>query len=64
MTARPVIRAVIDEAAFRDLVAGRVATLRTADGGRVEIILSDIGWSRMLLAIDAARGEPYAREAM
>lgn len=42
---------VLDETAFRELVAGRVVTL--ADG-RVKLILSDIGWWRMFQAIEDA----------
>jgi hypothetical protein len=60
---RPV-RVALDEAAFRELVAGRIARLplRPWPHGEdppvaVEIILSDIGWDRMQAAIDAAQRE-------
>jgi hypothetical protein len=51
------VRVALNEEAFDRLVAGDMATLRgvTADGIiEVEIILSDIGWTRMRLAIDIA----------
>ena len=42
------IRFVIDEPAFRRLVAGQVATFKTTrDGLEVEGILADIGWSKI-----------------
>jgi hypothetical protein len=41
----------MDEAAFRDLVGGKIVKLRTAGGEEVEIILSDIGWGLMLKAV-------------
>jgi hypothetical protein len=63
------MRLALDEAAFRDLVAGRVVRL-TVSGSMVremlratagipeqvpvELILVDIGWARMLCAIDEA----------
>jgi hypothetical protein len=63
ITERP-IRLALDEAAFRELVAGRVARvpLRPWRHGEdppvaAEIILSDIGWDRMRAAIDAAQRE-------
>jgi hypothetical protein len=55
-TANP--RAVIDETAFRDLVDGRAVTLTLGTGSKIDVILSDIGWARMLLAIEDARGTP------
>ena len=59
------MRVRLDEKAFRALVAGKVITDRRAD---VEIILSDIGWPRMLRAIEDAMNAqnppdpPEARE--
>lgn len=58
-------RIILDEAAFRDLVAGKVISV-----GDVKIILDDIGWNRQLCAlIDALAGPlklppdpPEARE--
>lgn len=51
------MRIVLDEKDFRELVAGRVARpkqrLDPPDDG-VEIILSDIGWDRMMAALYAA----------
>jgi hypothetical protein len=47
---------VIDEAAFRDLVDGRTVTLMTRDGHQIQAVLADIGFTRMLQAIAAARG--------
>lgn len=54
-------RITLDEAMFKNLVAGKAVVLLTpasltwtlVDG--VEIILSDIGWSVMAYAIDEAR---------
>ena len=54
------IRVVIDEAAFRALVAGQAASLRTADGLEVEAILSDIGWAKMVAAFDDALATAFA----
>ena len=70
------IRLVLNEAAYRDLVAGRVARL-TIDGRAVsemrratagipeqipvELILSDIGWARMVLALNDAMDEEAQR---
>jgi hypothetical protein len=50
-------RAVLDEAVFRELVAGRVVKLELNTGGHVELILRDIGWARMLQAIEDAKEE-------
>jgi len=47
-------RIVLDEIKFRELVAGRIVRI-----GEIEIILSDIGWSRMQAAIEQAR-EPMS----
>lgn len=54
------IRFVIDEPAFRRLVAGQVATFKTTrDGLEVEGILADIGWSKILRAVlDGIAPEP------
>lgn len=52
-----VVRVALDGEVFGTLVAGRMATVRgvSADGMvGVEIILSDIGWERMLELIRAA----------
>lgn len=52
-----VIRVVIDEKDFRQLVAGKVARLISANGEVVEVIIADIGWSRMSFALtDAVMG--------
>jgi hypothetical protein len=52
---------VLDEEAFRELVAGKVVKLMTTTNTPLELILSDIGWSRMLQAIDdAMRGQMHA----
>jgi hypothetical protein len=48
MTQRPPIRIVLDEEAFRALVAGAVASFPTLSDRNVEIILSDIGFDRMM----------------
>lgn len=52
-----ILRTRIDEAAFRELVAGRVAKLQTRHGAElaVETVLEDIGWDRMLAAISDAQ---------
>jgi hypothetical protein len=55
------IRVALNEADFRDLVAGRVVTIsggRVVRGYIVEIILSDIGWDRMEVAITDAALKP------
>ena len=48
------IRIVLDEAEFRELVAGSEVQVRTLGAETVALILADIGWSRMLVAIDDA----------
>jgi hypothetical protein len=50
----------LEEDTFRDLVAGKVATVRSQTGQEVRIILSDIGFGRMLTAIANALGSPGA----
>jgi hypothetical protein len=54
-------RIVLDEIKFRELVAGRIVRI-----GEIEIILSDIGWSRMQAAIEQARDpmslSPYVEQ--
>jgi hypothetical protein len=50
-------RISLDETDFRDLVAGLVVRLVGHDGSPVELILSDIGWTRMTDAIAAARAD-------
>jgi hypothetical protein len=61
------IRLALDEAAFRDLVAGNVVKLRTTTNLSVELLLSDIGWSRMLTAVEdairTAGAQALARDA-
>ena len=51
-------RAVIDEAAFRELVDGRTVTLAANDGSELDVIFADIGWQRMLRAVADAAGTP------
>jgi hypothetical protein len=48
-------RAVLDETAFRELVAGRVVRLRVP---AVELVLADIGWATMLRAVLDAMAPP------
>jgi hypothetical protein len=56
-------RAVIDEGAFRELVAGRSVRLPTGTRGQfVELILSDIGFSRMADAIADAKADALAAQ--
>jgi hypothetical protein len=62
------LRIVIDETAFRRLVAGELVT-HAVGNRQVELILSDIGWTKMMHAIGEAieRGRrppdpPQARE--
>lgn len=62
--AMTVIRAVIDEQAFREMVAGRPAQVKIRPWPHgedppthVEFILADIGWGRIEAAIDAAQRE-------
>jgi hypothetical protein len=55
-----ILRAKIDEQAFRELVAGKVVRLETPRYGAeiaIEVILEDIGWGRMLDAIANAVAE-------
>lgn len=47
-------RVVMDEGGFRALVKGSVVRLRTADGALVELILSDIGFGRIVSAVNEA----------
>ena len=52
-----VIRVRLEEADFRQLVAGKVVRLMSARGEVVEVILADIGFSRMSFALtDAVMG--------
>jgi hypothetical protein len=44
-------RVALDEATFRQLVAGHAVVVIVGDGDRIEIILSDIGWVPMLRAV-------------
>lgn len=44
----------LDEAGFRALVKGEVVRLRAADGRVVELIFQDIGFDRMLAAVNEA----------
>jgi hypothetical protein len=63
MTVWGTLRVVLDEAAFRELVAGRVAKVEAGmfDKTPIEIILADIGWARMLVAVeDAMRAQGAA----
>jgi len=50
------VRAKIDAKAFRELVAGHPARLQTRHGANleIEVLLEDMGWSVMLVAIDTA----------
>jgi hypothetical protein len=45
---RPVVE--IDEAAFRELVAGRVARLQIANDGEIGVMLT-VAWDRVLAAV-------------
>jgi hypothetical protein len=50
------VRISIDEAMFRDLVAGLVVNAPTNVAGiEVQLALRDIGWDRMQKALDDAR---------
>ena len=56
------IRIILNEQDFRDLVAGRIARpaahdMRASHAVDVEIALSDIGWVRMMKLIREAAGE-------
>lgn len=48
-----VLSVVLDEGMFRELVAGRPVNL-TGAGLTVRVLLSDIGWQRMLVAVNDA----------
>lgn len=48
------IRIVLGEREFRDLVGGHEVQVRTLGAETVALILADIGWARMLTAIDDA----------
>src|SRR5262245_34162309 len=55
------LRIVIGEPEFRQRVDARPVPLRSASGAEVQAILSDIGWSRMMMAItDAMAGQRVA----
>jgi hypothetical protein len=52
------MKIVLDEGDFRDLVAGKtVTTVSNSDRGELQIVLSDIGWDRMLDALAHAMTE-------
>lgn len=59
------IRHSMDEAEFRDLVAGRTVTLKIdpifKDAPAIKVVLQDVGWDRVYAAIDAAEDEAIAR---
>jgi hypothetical protein len=59
------LRVRIDDAAFRDLVAGRTAKLQTHYGAEVavEAILEDIGFPRMIEHVCAASKKPRPKPA-
>jgi len=57
MAELPPIRVRLDELTFRQLVAGEVVRLVAARGESVELILADIGFDKMLDAIDAVRDD-------
>jgi len=48
------VRISLDEKMFRDLVAGLVVNAPNLAGIEVQIALQDIGWGRMLKALDDA----------
>lgn len=48
------IRIVLGEDEFRELVGGDEVQVRTLGAETVALILADIGWARMLTAIDDA----------
>lgn len=58
------LRVRLDETDFRRLVAGEEVRLETIEGARVLLILADIGWERMTLAINdaAVRSRCYYRD--
>jgi hypothetical protein len=52
MPDQPTIYLRLDEAAFRELVAGRTTELWSQNGKHlVRVMLADIGWVRMVSAI-------------
>jgi hypothetical protein len=51
------IRIRLDDAEFRDLVAGKEVVCRDLEGTRVRMILADIGWDRMRMHISNASKE-------
>lgn len=56
------VRVALNEAAFRLLVFGDVAAVDAADGTRVEMILSDIGFFRMAnICLEAQRAADEAK---
>jgi hypothetical protein len=54
------LRVVVDETGFRRLVAGQVLAFKAGDQRiEIEIVLSDIGWPRILRAVlDGIAPEP------
>jgi hypothetical protein len=56
----PPLRVVLDELQFRRLVGGQVVALTAAEQRvEVQVILSDIGWRRILRAVlDGVAAEP------
>jgi hypothetical protein len=54
-------RVALDEATFRQLVAGQTVAAIVGDGDRIEIILSDIGFGPMLIAIGDAMTPGHPR---
>jgi hypothetical protein len=56
-------RLVLNEEAFRELVAGKVVKLMTTTNTPIELILSDIGWERMFSAIRDADDDAAAAAA-
>jgi len=53
----------IDESDFRELVRGHTISVRTVEGKKVNVILADMGWDRLMMAIqDAMRQHIKKRE--
>lgn len=49
-----IMRARLEEENFAQLVRGKVVTLVTAGGNKIEVCLADIGWDRMYFQLERA----------
>jgi hypothetical protein len=57
----PPLYVALDECGFKTLLRGMAVTLNTVGGQEVRLILKDIGWGRIINAVEAAFEESRKR---